>query len=205
MMNDIQDDYKDKIASSLEVMVNCFERMNLTAEQIMDQISDMPKILRNKILTTASLAGKKELAEKIGTANEMIKLKNIDKFKESVVNGTHEKFLSNMTWSDKALLLMDMGLFSAILPRDLELSEEDQKYRDIVKKSMDKDIEKMGLNQDIGITHHVQGRDIVKKSMDRDIEKIGLNQDICIAHHVQGRDDFSVKTDSQYIPRKIKK
>ena len=70
---------------------------------------------------------------------------------------------------------------------------------------MDKDIEKMGLNQDIGITHHVQGRDIVKKSMDRDIEKIGLNQDICIAHHVQGRDDFSVKTDSQYIPRKIKK
>lgn len=176
MMNDIQDDYKEKIASSLELMVNCFERMNLTAEQIMDQISDMPKILRNKILTTASLAGKKELAEKIGTANEMIKLKNIDKFKESVVNGTHEKFLSNMTWSDKALLLMNMGLFSAILPRDLELSEEDQKYRDIVKKSMDKDIEKMGLSQDIGL-----------------------------AHHVQGRDDFSVKTDSQYIPRKIKK
>ena len=69
-----------------------------------------------------------------------------------------------------------MGLFSAILPRDLELSEEEQKYRDIVKKSMDKDIEKMGLNQDIGI-----------------------------AHHVQGRDDFSIKTGSQYILRKIKK
>ena len=39
MMNDIQDDYKEKIASSIELMVNCFERMNLTAEQIMDQIS----------------------------------------------------------------------------------------------------------------------------------------------------------------------
>ena len=204
-MNNIQDDYKDKIASSLEVMVNCFERMDLTAEQIMDQISDMPRTLRNKILVTASLSGKKELAEKIGTANEMIKLKNIEKFKESVVNDTHSQFLSNMTWNDKALLLMDMGLFSAILPRDLELSEEDQKYRDIVKKSMDKDIENMRLNQDIGIAHHVQGRDIVKKSMDKDMEKMGLNQDIGIAHHVKGRDDFSIKTGSQYILRKIEK
>lgn len=200
-MNDIQDDYKEKIASSLENMVRCFEKMNLTTDQIVNQINDMPSIFRSCLRIIALLTGNKELAKKISDANETIKMRKIDEFKNAVTNGTHEEFLSDMSLGDKGVL--SVGIKK--LGEGKDLTEEEQKCSDIIKKSMDRDIEKMGLNQDIGIAHHVQGRDIVKKSMDKDMEKMGLNQDICIAHHVQGRDDFSIKTGSQYILRKIKK
>ena len=80
-------------------------------------------------------------------ANELIKLKRIDEFKKSVANGTHEEFLANISWIDKSSLEVDMGLSRLGLSNKKDLTEEEQKYYDIIENSINKDLEKEALSQ----------------------------------------------------------
>lgn len=121
--------------------------MNLTSEQIVEHIGEMSELTRAGMHITALSNGNKELANKIDKANQLIKLKRIDEFKKSVANGTYEEFLANMPWTDKSSLSEDMGLFRIGLPSEKTLTEEEQRYSEIIENSIDKDMEKEALSQ----------------------------------------------------------
>ncbi len=148
MKNVIRNIFGDDIANStIEHMVKCLDKMNLTPEQIAEYIGKVSETTRALIHIKALLDGKKELANKISKANEFIKLKRIDEFKKTVANGTHEDFLANMPWTDKCSLLVDMGLVRIGLPSEKPLTEEEQRYCEIIDNSIQKDIEKEALSQ----------------------------------------------------------
>ena len=147
MKNDIRNIFGDGMANSIENMVSCFDKMNLTPEQIVEYIGEMDELTRTGMHITALSNGSKELADKIDKANELIKLKRIDEFKKSVANGTHEDFLANMPWMDKSSLSVDMGLFRIGLPSEKLLTEEEQRYFEIIENSINKDMEKEALSQ----------------------------------------------------------
>lgn len=147
MKNDIRNIFGNGMANSIEGMVSLFDKMNLTPEEIVDHIGEMHELTRAGMHITALSNGNKELADKIDKANELIKLKRIDEFKKSVANGTHEEFLANMPWTDKSSLSVDMGLFRIGLSSEKPLTEEEQRYFEIIENSIDKDIEKEALSQ----------------------------------------------------------
>lgn len=147
MKNDIRNIFGDDMSNSIEDMVSCFDKINLTPEQIAEYIGEMHEITRTRMHITALSNGNKELADKIYKANELIKLKRIDEFKKSVANGTHEDFLANMPWTDKSSLLVDMRLFRIGLPSEKPLTEEEQRYSEIIENSINKDMEKEALSQ----------------------------------------------------------
>lgn len=147
MKNDIHNILGDSVADSIEGIVDCFDKMDLTPEEIVDHISHMHKLIREGMYLTALSKGNKELSDKIHKANESIKFKRIDEFKKSVANGTHEEFLANISWTDKSSLEGDMGLFRFGLSNEKALTEEEQKYYDIIENSIKKDLEKEALSQ----------------------------------------------------------
>ena len=148
MNDEIRNIFGDDIANStIEHIVKCLDKMNLTPEQIAEYIGKVSETTRALIHIKALLDGNEELADKISKAIEFIKLKRIDEFKKTVANGTHEDFLSNMPWTDKCSLRRDMGLFRIGLPGEKPLTEEEQRYCEIINNSIQKDIEKEALSQ----------------------------------------------------------
>lgn len=148
MNDEIRNIFGDDIANSIiENMVEFLDKMNLTPEQIAEYIGEVSESTRALILIKALLDGNEELADKISKAIEFIELKRIDEFKKSVANGTHEEFLANMSWPDKSSLLVGMGLFRSGLPSKKPLTKEEQRYREIIDNSIQKDIEKEALSQ----------------------------------------------------------
>lgn len=149
MNNEIRNIFGDDIANStIEHIVKCLDKMNLTPEQIAEYIGKVSETTRALIHIKALLDGNEELADKISKAIEFIKLKRIDEFKKTVANGTHEDFLANMTWSDKCSLSADMGLFRTGIPGEKPLTKEEQRYYEIINNSIQKDMEEEALSQD---------------------------------------------------------
>ena len=122
-------------------------KLMIKAEEIVDRISNMHELIRAGMHLTALSKGNEELADKIDKANELIKFKRIDEFKKSVANGTHEEFLANISWTDKTSLKVDMELSRFGLPNEKDLTEEEQKYYDIIENSIKKDVEKEALSR----------------------------------------------------------
>lgn len=147
MKNDIHNILGDRMANSIEGIVDCLDKMDLTPEEFVNRISDLNELIRGGMRLTALSKGYEELADKIDKANELIKLKRIDEFKKSVANGTHEEFLANISWIDKSSLKVAMGLARLGLSNEKELTEEEQKYYDIIENSINKDLEKEALSQ----------------------------------------------------------
>lgn len=75
-------------------------------------------------------------------ACQLIELHRINEFKSSVVNGSYEEFLKNMTYADKVSLLVDMGLSSIRIPSEKSLTEEEQIYYNIINNSIDNDLKR---------------------------------------------------------------
>lgn len=149
MNNEIRNIFGDDIANStIEHMIECLDKMNLTPEQIAEYIGEVSESTRALIHIKALLDGNEELADKISKAIEFIELNRIDEFKKSVANGTHEDFFANMTWPDKCSLSVDMGLFRTGIPGEKPLTEEEQRYCEIIDKSIQKDMEEEALSQD---------------------------------------------------------
>lgn len=147
MKNDIYNIFGDSMADSIECIVECLDKMDLTQEDFVDCISDMHKLIREGMYLTALSKGNNELADKICKANESIEFKRIDEFKKSVANGTHEEFLANLSYTDKCSLEVDMGLFRDEISDENDLTEEEQKYYDIIQNSINKDLKKEALSQ----------------------------------------------------------
>lgn len=147
MKNDIKNIFGDSMTNSLENLVDCFDKANLTPEEIADYIADSPDLTRTGMHIIALSEGNKKLADKIAKANELIKLKQIDEFKKSVANDTYEEFLAKISWTDKSLLLVNMGLSKSELSSKKKLTEEEQRYFEIIDNSINKDLEKEAISE----------------------------------------------------------
>lgn len=145
MKND-KDNTLGSMSDSIHRMVDILDKMDLTSEEIAERIGDFCKMVRLEMRITAMLSGNRELADKIDAANNLITQKRIDAFKQSVADGTYPEFLSNMSWTDKASLSVDMGLFRDEIIDEKPLTEEEQQYYDIIQNSIDKDIEEEALS-----------------------------------------------------------
>lgn len=127
-------------------MVDILDKMDLTSEEIAERIGDMREVIRAQMHVVALGSDNQELADKIAAANNLIKQKRIDSFKQSVADGTYPDFLANMSWTEKSSLLVDMGLFRQGFSDEKPLTEEEQRYYNIIDSSIDKDIEKKALS-----------------------------------------------------------
>lgn len=147
MKNGLFDTGDDILAASVEGLVNCFERIDLTPEDIVDHIKDMNKSTIAMIEIIAFSRGDNELAKKIKKANDVIRQRAVNEFKQAVANGTYEEYLSNISWTDKTSLEVDMGLTRLKYPGEKELTDEEQLYYNIINNSIDKDLENIALSQ----------------------------------------------------------
>ncbi len=143
MKNKVYDIFEEDLASTLEGLTCCLDEMNLTTEQLVDKLSDMDEIDRDAIYFTAVSSGNDELVDKLEKANDIIKLKRIDEFKESVANGTYEEFLSKMKWNDKSSLAVDLEMLEDERP----LTGEERKCISVIEESINNDIRQLALSQ----------------------------------------------------------
>ena len=141
MKND-KDNTLGSMSDSIHRMVDILDKMDLTSEEIAERIGDMREVTRAQMHVVALGSDNWELADKIAAANNLIKQKRIDSFKQSVTDGTYPDFLAKMSWTEKSSLFVDMGFRNGEKP----LTEEEQQYYDIIKSSIDKDIEKEVLS-----------------------------------------------------------
>lgn len=135
------------MTESIEEIVMQFEKMNLTVEQMAEQMKDIDQLSRAGMHLTALSSGNKELANKIDGANKIIEQNKIADFKKAVAEGTQEYFLSQMSWTDKSSLLAEMDLFRYESRDEKPYTSEEQRYQDIIEASIEKDIEKEALSQ----------------------------------------------------------
>lgn len=147
MEKDIRKVFGKDISRAIEDIVRCYEDIDFTSEQLAEHMENIDEILREAIHITALSEGNQELAERINAANEIIKQNQINNFKKSVVEGTYEEFLSKMSWTDKSSFLVNMGLFRIGFSSEKPYTAEEQQYYDIIKSSIDKDIEKEALSK----------------------------------------------------------
>lgn len=87
--------------------------------------------------------GEYQLAQRIGAANGIIKERKIKTFIDAVANNTQDEFLNSMPLEDKVALKLEMGIFKYGNRSVLKLTEEEQKYLDIIDKSIMQDIEQI--------------------------------------------------------------
>lgn len=142
MQNDLNNFFGINIVDSIEIIIDCFDKLELSIEQIEKHMQDMPELTREGLHIIALSKGKEELASKIEKACQLIELHRINEFKSSVVNGSYEEFLKNMTYADKVSLLVDMGLSSIRIPSEKSLTEEEQIYYNIINNSIDNDLKR---------------------------------------------------------------
>ena len=145
MKND-KDNTLGSMSDSIHRMVDILDKMDLTSEEIAERIGDMREVIRAQMHVVALGSDNQELADKIAAANNLIKQKRIDSFKQSVADGTYPDFLANMSWTEKSSLSVDMGLFRQGFLNEKPLTKEEQQYYDIIENSIDKDIEKKALS-----------------------------------------------------------
>ena len=145
MRND-KDNTLGLMSDSIHQMVDILDKMDLTSEEITERIGDMREVIRAQMHVVALESDNWELANKIEGANNLIKQKRIDAFKQSVADGTYPEFLANMSWTEKSSLSVDMGLFRQGFLNEKPLTKEEQQYYDIIENSIDKDIEKEALS-----------------------------------------------------------
>lgn len=147
MKNELHNILGYSIDESIEHIVECFDKLELSIEQLEKYMQDMPELTKAEMHITALSKGKKELAEKIDKTNKLIEMKRFNDFKKCVANGTYEEFLSNMTWIDKSSLLCEIGLFRIGIPSEKPFTKEEQIYYDIIQRSIDDDLRKEALSQ----------------------------------------------------------
>lgn len=145
MKND-KDNTLGLMSDSIHRMVDILDKMDLTSEEIAERIGNMREVTRAQMHVVALGSDNWELADKIAAANKIITQKRIDAFKQSVADSTYPEFLANMSWTEKSSLSVDMGLSRYGFSYEKPLTEEEQQYYDIIKSSIDKDIEKEVLS-----------------------------------------------------------
>ena len=116
MDNNIDKQLDANINNSINGLINSCNNLNLSADEIYEHIKTLGEIVRAHIHIVALRLGNKELAQKISMANEKIKKERINNFVDSVINGTKDEFLSNMSWTDKTSLKVDIEHYKESAP-----------------------------------------------------------------------------------------
>ena len=110
----------------------------------------------------------KQTAEKIEKAINILRERRIEAFKKAVAEGRESEFLSAMNWTEKISLKVDMGLSRLGIPSEKPLTEENQRYLDILEQSIDKDIEQEAFRQ--GFSSVEEWQEYNSSIMDSEIE-----------------------------------
>lgn len=136
------------IETTIEIgrSVSTCRDQSITPEIIARNLEHIHEIKRDGMALFARATGDKETTKKIEIANKIIQMKRIQEFKEAVASGKEQEFLDRMSWIDKISLEVNMDL-KRIIDTKKPLTEEEQKYLDILEKSIDNDIENEALRQ----------------------------------------------------------
>lgn len=119
-------------------LINDFEKMNLSTEQIYEYINKFSEFVRAKMHLYAITSGNEELAKKICKANERLKKERIDKFLDSIKNEKNDEFLANMSFTDKSSLKVDIQHSNDLNFSSLEV----EKSLEILETSIYSDLNK---------------------------------------------------------------
>lgn len=65
MQNDLNNFFGINIVDSIEIIIDCFDKLELSIEQIEKHMQDMPELTREGLHIIALSKGKEELASKI--------------------------------------------------------------------------------------------------------------------------------------------
>ena len=151
-MNDLMqtkfNNYPIKNIFPIENTINLFRAANFTPEIIAEifvyfneRTRAYIEFLALYLKDTAPTITSEALVNKIDEANEIFKQKRITDFKISVLNGTHEEFLSTLSWSDKCVLKVNMNFTKRNLSSERNLTKEEENYYNILESSIKKDFE----------------------------------------------------------------
>lgn len=121
MDNNIDKQLDTNISNSINGLINSFNNLNLSADEIYEHIKTLGESVRAHIHIVALRLGNKELAQKISMANEKIKKERINNFVDSIINGTKDEFLENMSWTDKSSLRVDIEHYKDSEPLKLDV------------------------------------------------------------------------------------
>jgi len=122
----------------IKSIIYLFEKRNYKTEEIVKSISNLDMVLRRKIYDYAISTGKKKLASEIKQANKVIDTIQLEEFQASVKNGTHQKFLSNMS-SDSKKMFRDYILRNVNNSISQQLTSQKQKYLEIIENAIMQD------------------------------------------------------------------
>lgn len=143
MDNNIDKQLDADISNSINGLVNSFNKLNLSDNEIYEHIKNLGEPVRAHIHIVALRLGNKELAEKISMANEKIKKERINNFVDSVINGTKDEFLENMSWTDKTSLKVDIEHYKDSEPLKLDI----QTCTKIIDESIYSDLTKIAKSE----------------------------------------------------------
>ena len=130
----------------LDGILSILKMKNWSFEDIADLLSEIDLLIRLELHVYALNNGEYSIAQKIKAANRIIKERRINAFKNAVANNTQDEVLNNMPLEDKMTLKIDMGLFKYGDSSLIKLTDEEQKYLDIIDRSIIRDIERIAKN-----------------------------------------------------------
>ena len=141
MENKLSEIFGDEVATILGKLAECMDKGEMSAEEIAELIKDMSHEEQHGLHIYATIQKKNELATRILHAIEILKQRKIKDFKDAVAGNAEKEFLSTMSWIVKSDLTVWMGIAEKQCLH-IPLTEEEQKYSDILESSITEDLEK---------------------------------------------------------------
>ncbi len=148
MKKEIRKILGEEITDSIEEMIVYFDKTSMDSKKIASHLKKINKTIRDTMHIIAVLKGKKELADKIKEANNIIIKTKMASFKKAVADGTYEQYLSQMSCEDKISLSVELDFFRKRFYEQRPYSIEEHQCHEIIERSIAKDIEKEGLRQE---------------------------------------------------------
>ena len=88
----------------LEEMVNTMEVAKLDADEIVESIKKLPRIDRKMMMDIAQILGYDTLLESLSIADKILTQKLIRDYQTALTSNREQKFLSNLSLSDRTFL-----------------------------------------------------------------------------------------------------
>ena len=123
-------------ANISDCMIGLFKQKNMTAEQIADNIESMSELSKSSIHMVALVGDDREMADRIGEALKICEQRKVAAFYKAEEEGTLSEFLGNMTWDEKCILSVELGLHRDGFDWETPLTEKEQYYSDIIDASI---------------------------------------------------------------------
>ena len=147
MKNEIRSIIGENCAKVYDSMINVFRQGEMSAEQIADYIQTMSDLSRSNIQMIALVGDDKEMADRIGEAIKICENRKREEFYKAEKEGTLSEFLGNMTWEEKCILFVELGLQRHGFEEEKPLTDKEQYYSDIINASIQRSIEEEAKSQ----------------------------------------------------------